>query len=718
MVSPAYGRLLATPHDRLLTAFQLAALRTSDILIGPLGSVSLADPAELQAWIAEHLAGYVGRTFVAGTLDRRLILIERHDGYWAAADLSGHAHRTRAWPYWITSCLRIHDVDSWLSLAKLDQELVYRLTRPRLLLVALYHPEHFPLPRFPLGISDVARAARATFLGQVSLIDMQLGATLDDIVAAVINQQPDILGISATFGQHDLMVHLLNAIVKMQKPPLVVAGGSLTARNERLLLECYPDLLIARGAGEPTIQDVLAYWHGDLAREQIRGLGYAKVALEGGVGSQFRSTPRSVNRLQTDIFPELDLLDATLRHKGVAQLESSRGCTNFCSFCPRSHKGQWWGAVPTALPWILTEIDRIFCRHPNISRTIYLVDEEFIGRDADAVSRALAVANALHQSRFRWETSCRIDQVARLDCHRDWHLQRATMWRTLLARGLRRCLFGVESGVDSILERFNKETTADQNVLAIRTLSALGIPTRFTYITFDHLMTEDELRRTHAFQGRTDLLLKHVPELSLEELVDGVRDPDFVANYATGQPFYTAISYMLVSMECLIGAPYTRKVQNAGLAGPPRPSMGRHDAVFADWRIGRCSEWAQLWVDRNFALDYMLKSLEKILEGEAWSTIRRTRSVIKKAAYTVLGHMLGTVSAFSLRVTQPYALDACLQKMIDIEFAKLRNRMTSVVPLVQLTLPNEEFNLLRHEFNRWLATGEWKLINASDPCGT
>ena len=35
-----------------------------------------------------------------------------------------------------------------------------------MLLAALYHPEYFPLPRFPLGISDVARAAIVwAFLG-------------------------------------------------------------------------------------------------------------------------------------------------------------------------------------------------------------------------------------------------------------------------------------------------------------------------------------------------------------------------------------------------------------------------------------------------------------------------------------------------------------------------------------------------------------------------
>ena len=82
-----------------------------------------------------------------------------------------------------------------------------------------------------------------------------------------------------------------------------------------------------------------------------------------------------------------------------------------------------------------------------------------------------------------------------------WHAGRAEMWRTLLRRGLRRMLFGVESGVDSILDRFNKETTGQQNALAIRTLSALAIPTRFTYITFDHLMTLEKYKQQVASEG-------------------------------------------------------------------------------------------------------------------------------------------------------------------------------------------------------------------------
>ena len=69
------------------------------------------------------------------------------------------------------------------------------------------------------------------------------------------------------------------------------------------------------------------------------------------------------------------------------------------------------------------------------------------------------------------------------------------------------------------------------------------------------------------------------------QIVDDVTDLDFVAEHATGRPFCTEISYLLVSMECLIGVPYTRAVQARGLAGSTDPMMGRVEARVADWRI-------------------------------------------------------------------------------------------------------------------------------------
>ncbi|MGW3163298.1 B12-binding domain-containing radical SAM protein [Streptomyces sp. NPDC001142] len=681
----------------------------------------LITPDKLREWLVAHCAPYTGQIRVTGTLDRRLVFFERPDGRWAVADLSGQPHASRAWPAWAERHIDFESPAQWLSLADLAPEAVYRLSRPRVLLAALYHPEYFPLPRFPLGISDVARAARLSLMGEVTLADMQLGTTLPDLIEQVTGDAPDILGVSTTFGQHDLMSELLDTAYALPEPPLVIAGGSLTARNEHLLLDRYPELLIARGAGEPTIQDLLAHWHGDIARDQVHGIGYNGAGRgDGTLTIGRRRTAKPVSRAQNEFLPELDLLPATFEHHGVAQLEASRGCTNYCSFCPRGHKGQWAGGAPGDFGWILDHMGTVFDQYPDISRTLYLVDEEFVGRGPDAVARALRMADVLTDAGFQWETSCRIDQVTHPDQGFAWHVERAAMWRCLVDKGLRRCLFGVESGVDTVLERFTKETTGEQNALAIRTLSALGVPTRFTYITFDHLMTFEELKATYAYQGRTDLLIRPLPGLPVEEIVDGVRDPEWVEAYGTGRPFHTGISYMLVSMECLIGAAYTKHVQRAGLAGKVRPSMGRQDAEFADWRIGVCSQWAQLWVDRNFALDYTLKSLEKILDAEPRQHVRAARVVLKDAAYTVLGGLIAAAGGEPATRLPGRAsvLDKTIRALLDSEVEGLRERMAKTVSDVCGVLPQRHAATLRYEHDRWAGTDEWCLINAADPCGT
>ncbi len=746
---PSRTRTTVHPAVRVMTAVRLAA-GTYPSLITPDNDQDLETrlrallPGEPNTWADAIRGALPGEAFVAvtGTLDRRLLVLRvGPDAPWVAADLSGQPHRTRTWPHWAHAGIHLHHPNHWLSTAELTADAHHRLSRPRVLLAALYRREIFPLPRFSLSISDLARAARATLSGSVQLIDMQLGATLDDILTAAHPRDADdaggadIIGISATFGQHDLLTHLLDTLYQRPDPPLILAGGSLTARNEHLLLQRYPHLLIARGAGEPTVADVIAHWHHDLNRNHVRGIGYtrphttttndnpretipltlgpAPLSLEAvaQVGKQLR-TAGVANRTQTDFLPELDLLDATFTAGGVAQLETSRGCTSACSFCPRGHKGHWAGTGPDDFTWILPHLREVFTRHPDIAPVLYLVDEEFIGRDPDAVTRARQLAATLHTGGFSWETSCRIDQVAHPDADRAWHHERADLWRHLLDHGLRRCLFGIESGVTSILQRFNKETTAEQNATGIRTPSVLGVPTRYTYITFDHLMTLEELEASYAFQGRTDLILHPRPDLDLHDIVDGVHDPDFIATHSTGAPFYRGISYMLVSMECLTGAAYTRRVHAAGLTRTPRPAMGRVDADFADWRIGICSDLAQRWVDRHFPLDYTLKSLEKTLDGTPRQRIRTTREVLKDAAYDLLGDMLTAIRGHDLTTPeQSDALRACVIADMDRRHHDLRLTMQATVQKTAPSIPARSAKTLTQEHERWRETTGWNLIN-------
>jgi hypothetical protein len=131
-----------TLRARLDLAVSLAA----GTRLAAAGDPDVTEPHLLRHWLEARLPTTPGRVRVAGTVDRRLVLIERPDGRLAAADLSGIPHGNRLWPSWATGHIRIHDPGLWLSLATLDEHAVYRLSRPDVLLAALHHPEHFPLP--------------------------------------------------------------------------------------------------------------------------------------------------------------------------------------------------------------------------------------------------------------------------------------------------------------------------------------------------------------------------------------------------------------------------------------------------------------------------------------------------------------------------------------------------------------------------------------------
>lgn len=644
------------------------------------------------------------KVIVNGTFDQRIVLIA-NGNEWEVAWLGECPLSSLPLPRWVYQELSGAAANPVFTVKRLSDRLVRRLESPRILLAALYHPEIFPLPRFPLGISDLAWALRREFIGQAELMDMQLGASVQDICRRIEEKCPDIVGISATFGQHDVLVDLMHRISNMSVQPLIVFGGSLCALDKEVIAERFSDSIICTGYGESTIRDVALWSLGEISSAEIRGVFSS---LDDGTTNALQSG------LLPTVVPELDLLNDTLLAKGVMQIESTRGCTNACSFCPRQHKGRWAGFEPRDFQSILSEVESIYTRFPRTSNKLFLVDEEFMGSDSKG-TRALEMAQLLDSAGFRWETSSRIDQVYRERANREWSIQRIGVWRKLGRLGLNRCLFGIESGVRSVLERFNKLTTPMENTQGIRILTALGIPIRCTYITFDPLMTFEELTESYEYQGRTDILLCPLPDKSEEEIYDLVSDETQVQQVVFGQPLYSVISYMLVSMECLVGAPYLQQVEAAGLAREFQPSMGRRRTDFLDPRIGNMSEWSQRWIDRNFSLDYTLKSLQKISDQAMEHDILTARIAIKHSSYHLLGRMLTAVQSEWSHlgpgdVLDPGVLFPVFEDLVESSTASLRETLEPQIVELAESLEALKRPVLEREWDRWQVSQKWELI--------
>lgn len=686
-------------------------------------------PIVFRKRLAEGLCLELEKIVVAGPLDARLLLVQTNADQWIALNFSESkicsVKELLGQQKKIAKDLRA----SPFSFIAPNKKALKRLTEPTVYLVALHRQDIFPLPRFALGISILASTLRRDYSGQVVMDDMQIGRSVDDVAESIYSCNSEIVGISATFLQHHLLNDLLAKIhLGEEGAPQVVVGGSLPVLIMEQLFERWPTLLICVGPGEQTIKDIVSWWRGDLRKEEVAGMVYLD-------GAKIKCNVSAKNGSFVNFTPELDLLEATLKCNGVLTLEASRGCTNACTFCPRTQKGMWYGAEINAFDGVLDDISNIFDKNPAIARKVFLVDEEFIGCTGHGTElrRVNSITDRLFARGFRWEASTRIDQVVNPGKNKTWHCNRVRFWRRLREQGLDRCLFGLESGVDSILTRFNKNTTSEQNIKAIRTLSACGVPIRCTYITFDNLMSFDELVESFLYMGRKDVLLAVRSDLSPERLVDAICDNDFILANSLQQPLYSKIPYMLVSLEVFAGSVYQKiqigenRVQRADLS----LDLGTVDVEFADPLIDLISDWAQRWIDRNFSFDYTLKSLQKITAVAQRQRLGQIRFLLKQSAYTWLGYVLVAstgnrellddvdetiISTMRpLRRDHPLDLDAARDAMISVGdslFGDLLNKIQTDLEKALDSLGREHRIILQREYERWASRTKWELLHA------
>ena len=431
--------------------------------------------------------------------------------------------------------------------------------------------------------------------------------------------------------------------------------------------------------------------------------------------------------------PELDLLHETLELKGVMQIELSRGCSFSCSFCPRGHKGKWVNGKVSVLDTLLFVLDQLYKKFPSTTRKLYLIDEEFVGYDRQSLNQTLEISKCFERFGFRFEAMTRLDQMYKANKTTQWLVNRIAMWRQLHKYSMDRVLFGIESGIDSILKRFNKRITSMEIVNGIRLLSLCGIPVRFTYITFDPLMSFEELIATYFFQGRTDLLMNPCPDLSDHDIANAFDDNLFIESQSSGQSVYKAFSYMLVTLECLLNSSYLSRVEKLGLGGDINLSMGRQDVHFLDSRIEIMSYVSQLWIDRNFSLDYMLKSILKLCNPNIRARVAFLREILKEAAYSLLGQMLFIVTGKSailpngVLLIDRLLLKALHQKwkatedqesqlqlfitLMDTHFDQLVDVIRTNFTQTQSYFPDDINILISQEINTWQTRSKWSLIN-------
>jgi len=294
----------------------------------------------------------------------------------------------------------------------------------------------------------------------------------------------DVVGITAT--EPETIKSGVAVVRRLRRNGLdahVTSGGYLPTFWSDELLREYPEVdSVVVGEGEDTLRHLVQTVQdgGDLG-------GVPGLVFRGEGGAIVHNTPR---RLIEDLdqlpFPARDYLPTAYQKYHHALVYGSRGCYHQCSFCQIS---QFYRLSPGG-PYrtrsasnIAAEIEDLVNGHGV--RSIFFADDEFI---TESSRRRRIIEDLIQEIRER-ELEFSFSIQYRADTGAEESLLRA-----LKEVGLRTVFIGVESGVERVLERFDKGISKADIDQALRVVGDLDLSLIPGYMLYNPDTTFEELR--------------------------------------------------------------------------------------------------------------------------------------------------------------------------------------------------------------------------------
>ncbi|WP_217558985.1 radical SAM protein [Streptomyces sp. GbtcB6] len=300
-----------------------------------------------------------------------------------------------------------------------------------------------------------------------------------------------LIGISAKSQRTYRAARQIARLVKAVRQDVHITLGGVfpSAADKEILADCAEIDSIVRGEGEYAIVELAARLQRGLPLKEMRGLSL-RVASE-----YFRTPDRPrIRDLDGLAFPDRNDLQEMVaqnsRGSNSAYLVASRGCYASCTFC---------------------SIHQIYGDHNVVRRSVESIADEMQSiKDRFGVSRFSFVDDLFimpSPNGIRWiHDFCDLLAERKLEVNFYAEMRADTIEKSLVRRlmnvGLHRLFIGAESGVDSVLVRWEKGTTVEDNDKALRELREIGMAPHqinFGYIMFDPEMTFAELKEQYRW---------------------------------------------------------------------------------------------------------------------------------------------------------------------------------------------------------------------------
>ncbi|MBP1761921.1 MAG: magnesium-protoporphyrin monomethyl ester oxidative cyclase [Firmicutes bacterium] len=225
----------------------------------------------------------------------------------------------------------------------------------------------------------------------IKIKEFTINEPMDDIMAAIYLQQPQILCFSCYIWNIRPILELAADYKKICPQTVIILGGPEVSYDAEQLLENNPAIdYIARGEGENTLQELLLALTEEEAVSQIEGITYRRD------NQIYRNADRPLMKdLDSIPFPySSDIQDI---HDKIVYYESSRGCPYNCSYCLSSTQH---GVRFFSLPRV--KQDLAFLARQGI-REIKFVDRTFNCHEERAMEIIQWIVGLETDTRFHFE---------------------------------------------------------------------------------------------------------------------------------------------------------------------------------------------------------------------------------------------------------------------------------------------------------------------------
>ena len=353
----------------------------------------------------------------------------------------------------------------------------------------------------PLGICYLAAALRKNEYC-CDILDGNLDfPAIDEMVDKAVNY--DMVGISSNTLNFSNAVKIAESIKSISDIPILLGGHHATFEHEYTInyYNCFDAII--RGEGETAIVQLCNdFFLNGLFSTKINGVTYRNLGGE----ICLSDTIIQEDNIETLSFPIRDNQGQYPRKplpyandKLYVSISTSRGCPYGCSFCSvTSFRSKW---VARSAESVAEEAYSLYKAFSDIF-IVFADDNFFINPERS--KEIVGKINAKCGQNIGFSFATRADQIIR---------NGSDYLRYFKDNGCYSIELGVESGSNNMLKRFCKNTTADQNKLAIKMIREQGIYVAVDYILFDPETSVEELKENVIFMKSANIFGHYPPIL-------------------------------------------------------------------------------------------------------------------------------------------------------------------------------------------------------------